>query len=152
MAEVDRVADRLLAAQVREWKRILTVSDRDDPGVVDLLERASQLAFCPGCNPSTGETAGQCKSEAAEEPERNRHGQPPSAQVSPAEAGLRNRLSRSRHSWDSIQVPIEPLVGQGELPFPLGDRRGGNGVAEHVRGRAAHVEELVNAEDQQKAR
>src|SRR5688572_10738506 len=40
-------------------------------------------------------------------------------------------------------------VGILDLVLPLGDHGAGHGVAEHVGGRAAHVEQVVDPEDQQ---
>src|SRR5437667_165329 len=39
-----------------------------------------------------------------------------------------------------------------QLAFPLGDHRGSDAVAEHVGGRAPHVEKLVDAQDEQQPR
>src|SRR5262245_6581789 len=41
------------------------------------------------------------------------------------------------------------LLARPELLLELGDRGGGERVADHVGGAAAHVEELVDAEDQE---
>src|SRR5205823_5864414 len=43
------------------------------------------------------------------------------------------------------------LLGRPEVLLELGDRRRGERVADHVGGAAAHVEELVDAEDQQQS-
>src|SRR3954466_8438538 len=54
LAEIDRIADRLLAAPVGERDRALAVADGDDPGIVDRLERAVSSPSAPfAARPST---------------------------------------------------------------------------------------------------
>src|SRR3954469_11402642 len=55
-------------------------------------------------------------------------------------------LGRSR---DRVEIAVESLVSRAQLAFPLGNRDGRDAVAQHVRRRAAHVQELVDADDEQ---
>ena len=42
-------------------------------------------------------------------------------------------------------------LGRFQRPLPFGDDAGGDGIADDVGGRAPHVEEMVDGEDQQQA-
>src|SRR5881392_1824325 len=46
---------------------------------------------------------------------------------------------------------VETLIGERELALPLRHGRGCDAVAEHVRRRTAHIEELVDADNEQQS-
>src|SRR5580692_7956312 len=59
---------------------------------------------------------------------------------------LRSGVSRCGRLVDDL------VIGGAEIALELGDRRGGERVADHVGRAAAHIEELVDADDQEKPR
>ncbi len=41
------------------------------------------------------------------------------------------------------------FIHRTQIAFPFGDDGGGDAIAEHIGGGAAHIEEMIDAEDQQ---
>src|SRR5215472_17668043 len=64
-------------------------------------------------------------------------------------AGERSDRGQSRDGRPRRNRRRRLLLGRAELLLELGDRRRRERIADHVGGAAAHVEELVDSEDQQ---
>ena len=125
-AEVDGEADRL-AGRVLERERDGAVADADQDGAArgNGPQRARERFALLGLH--RGDRADQ-QGEDGRRPGTDHAGW----------TSMSRTISRSSPSSTS-------------LAFPLGDDGGRERVADHVGGRAAHVEEGVNAEDQQQA-
>ena len=60
-------------------------------------------------------------------------------------------VMRATQSFAGTACGLRPRPRVRSSPFPLRHDRGGDAVADHVGGRAAHVEEVIDAEQQQQA-
>src|SRR5215831_9577757 len=73
-----------------------------------------------------------------------------SATTRAADRVMAGSRSRGHRPWRDRGHDL--LLGRAKLLLVLGDGGGGERVADHVGGAAAHVEELVDSEDQKQAR
>src|SRR3954468_20441219 len=75
----------------------------------------------------------------------------PSSQVASLFMAAASALRRHDRGIQLDLVALRHVLRQ-QLALPLGDRGGGDGVADGVGRRAAHVEERIDAEDEEQSR